>query len=254
MRSTTSVPHDPVNDSGGQESDLSACFWYMTALLGPKSQNSRSSSFSVGRTLLWYCTYMSAFKFNINAPWWHPEGSNSAIGVGGVFTDHAPASSPSWTKQDGFDPPTPSALHKNRNHQVCRKKPYIRALKRATLHGMTWYRGKYMTATQLGATAQPWSLTEPMTVQASPDTQLTGSHTSPNRRPSGKFRQNRLSFFSWNMGQLSLTKWDLFRAWLHHQPIDCACLQDTGWKLTGEWQDQQFSYLHSGAANHRGGL
>ena len=63
-----------------------------------------------------------------------------------------------------------------------------------------------------------------------------------------------MSFFSWNIGQLSLTKKDLFRAWLHQQPTDCACLQDTGWQFTGEWQNQPFSYLHSGPHNHQGGL
>ena len=70
-------------------------------------------------------------------------------------------------------------------------------------------------------------------------TNLTMSTIQPNRRPSGRFRQSRLSFFSWNIGQMNMVKWDMYRAWLHHQPVDCACIQDTGWSFTSEWQDDQ---------------
>ena len=161
---------------------------------------------------------MSTFAFNPHAPSWQPEGSNSAIGVGGVLHDSAPTSSSPWTKHDGIDPPNTQALQENRNQQGA-KLAYIRALKRATLHGMTWYRGQYMTPTQLGVKAQPWSSSEPVNIPTSPSIHLPGSHPSTNRRPSGKFRQNRPSFFSWNIGQLSLTKWDLFRLGFIANPL-----------------------------------
>ena len=172
---------------------------------------------------------MTTFAFNIHAPCWHPEGSTLAIEGGGVRTSGAPFSSSSRTKHDGSDLPRTTALQMNRNSQQHRKKAYIRALKRATLHGMT----------SVSATHEPPTYSSP---------------SSQNRRPSVRFRQNRVSFFSWNIGQLNLSKWDLFRAWLHQQPIDCACLQDVGWQFTGEWKEQQFSYIHSGAQHHRGGL
>ena len=49
--------------------------------------------------------------------------------------------------------------------------------------------------------------------------------TTSNRRRSGKSRQGRSSFFH---GTLANSVW---RAWLHHQPVDCARLQDTGWRM-----------------------
>ena len=110
-----------------------------------------------------------------------------------------------------------------------------------------------MTASQLGVNAHAWCC-NPTSVSATPEPPPYSSPLSQNRRPSVRFRQNRLSFFSWNIGQLNMSKWDLFRAWLYQQPIDCACLQDAGWQFTGEWKDQQFSYIHSGAQHHRGGL
>ena len=51
-----------------------------------------------------------------------------------------------------------------------------------------------------------------------------------------------------------MVKWDMYRAWLRRQPVDCACIQDTGWPFTSERQDDQFVYLHSGATSRRGGL
>lgn len=217
----------------------------MTTLLGPKSQSSRSYCFLVGSTLLWFCTYMSTFPFNTQATCWRPEGSTLAIKGGEVPKKEHLSSCKSWTKADGNDPPQFPALHKNDKNQVPRKKAYIKALKRATLHGVTWYRGQYMTASQLGIHTQELL---PKT------TNLPQPPGHYNKRPSGKFRQCRMSFFSSNIGQLSLAKWDLFRAWLHQQPVDCACLQDTGWNFTGEWQDSTYAYLHSGATKHRGGL
>ena len=116
---------------------------------------------------------------------------------------------------------------------------------------MTWYKRQYMTASQLGVNVNARSCNQ-ISISATPQPPAYSSPLSQNRRPSVRFRQNRLSFFSWNIGQLNMSKWDLFRAWLHQQPIDCACLQDTGWQFTGEWKDQQFSYIHSGAGSGSG--
>ena len=42
-----------------------------------------------------------------------------------------------------------------------------------------------------------------------------------------KFRQSRLAVLSWNIGQLNVVKWYMFRAWLNDQFKDCVLLHGT---------------------------
>ena len=125
--------------------------WFnLAALLGPKAQ----ALFWL--VLLWWCVSttlsMSSFQRNIHAKEWWPEGSCSSIKAGEVQTTWTPQHAAS-TKPDGTRPisvavPLPSCA------RTCapRKKAYARALKRAALRGMTWYRGRYLSAQQLGVT------------------------------------------------------------------------------------------------------
>ena len=193
-----------------------------------------------------------SFTFNIHAPPWQPEGTDSAIGVRGV-TLQTSSTPTALTKLDGQRPAPDLALPRRTSKpNAHRKKAYLKAVKRATLHGVTWYRGQYLTATQLGV--KSLSLPPP---QADSPTQPPGLQTvevRPNRQPPSAFRQGRLTYLSWNIGRLTLIKWDLFRSWLHRQTVDCVCLQDTGWDFTGEWTDQDYAYIHAGATHHRGGL
>ena len=228
----------------------------MSAQLGPKSQPSWHQSFGWRWTYPWtfLLLIMSTFVFNPHAPSWQPEGSTLAIKGGGVHNEEIPNGFTTGTKLDGIDPIHSQAQHRTQSNPLCRKRAYLKALKRATLHGVTWYKGQYMTAQQLGIRALHLSPTNLTVEPPQPRAHLPAEHWSSNRQPSCRFRQHRLSFLSWNIGQLSMLKWDMFRAWLHKQHLDCICLQDTGWQFTGEWADAHFSYLHSGATLHRGGL
>ena len=192
----------------------------MSALLGPKPQTRGCTIGSFSLVILGYFCFHMSFTFNIHAPPWQPEGTDSAIGVRGVTlqTSSTPAA---LTKLDGQRPAPDLALPRRTSKpNAHHKKAYLKAVKRATLHGVTWYRGQYLTATQLGVK----SLSLPP-FQADSPTQPPGLQTvevRPNRQPPSAFRQGRPTYLSWDIGQLTLIKWDLFRSWLHRQTVDCV--------------------------------
>ena len=91
--------------------------------------------------------YSMAFMSTLNpyATPWRPEGSDAATGVSEAQnTPHKPSSS--WAKHSGLGP-----SHDRPDVQpFSKKKSFLRALKRAQLHGMTWYKGKLYSASMLG--------------------------------------------------------------------------------------------------------
>lgn len=126
------------------------------------------------------------------------------------------------------------------------KARYIKALNRATLYGVTWYKGQWMmTARQLGV--KPHKVLSPAhrSLPRIQQKQFWLRTHSPTNSP-------RLVFA--RACTLSMVKWGLFRFWIQGQSFDCLCLQNTPWTFTGEWEDGQFAYIHAGAFNHRGGL
>ena len=201
---------------------------------GSQAPDTRGSNYLIEGVFVLIFTLMLEFPCNIHAPSWQPDGSDWTIRVGEVTSHTLPQSSHGSR-------PSQSTLRsqtKDETKPIHRKKAYIKALKRATLHGMTWYRGQFWTAGPVS-----WEL-NPRTILLHPPP------TDPRVRITGA----TISVFSWNIGQLSVVKWDMFRAWLQGPYLDCICLQATGWSFSGEWQDNDYAFVHVGAIEHRGGL
>ena len=162
--------------------------------------------------------YSMAFMSTLNpyATPWRPEGSDAATGVSEAQnTPHKPSSS--WAKHSGLGP-----SHDRPDVQpFSKKKSFLRALKRAQLHGMTWYKGKLYSASMLG-TSQ---------IETPPRALTPEKPTGP--APSGnKLKANRLSGFNWNIGALSNYKLDILKAWMIPQPLSVLTIQDTRWGFT----------------------
>lgn len=116
--------------------------------------------------------------------------------------------------------------------------------KRAILHGHTWYKGRHFSPQELGIFTPPNE--QQLTLLRTPN--------CPNQPPPppSKARRNRLTCVSWNVGALGLHKLDILRSWLCHQHIDIICLQDPHWTFDGEWQDDQYFFVHHAQDNLAG--
>ena len=177
---------------------------------------------------------------NPDAVPWRPEGSGPATRFGGA-TQFLALQHPSMAKPSGLGPTSEHLEHQNPQH---RKKSYIRALKRAHLHGHTWHRGRLLTAAMLGIDETP---------QPRPQDTLSSSQT-PNTPPPAKVRKNRLTGFCWNICSLSNYKFDILRQWMLSQHLDIMILQDTRWGFSGDWSDKHYAYIHSGSTGKTGGM
>ena len=117
---------------------------------GPKSPaKARILLIAGGFLLVFIEHYMTTL--NPDAVPWRPEGSGPATRFGGA-TQFLALHHPSMAKPSGLGPTSEHLEHQNPQH---RKKSYIRALKRAHLHGHTWYRGRLLTAAMLGIDETP---------------------------------------------------------------------------------------------------
>ena len=121
--------------------------------------------------------------------------------------------------------------------EVC-KRSFKRARHRASLHGLTWYKGRMVTASQLGVTLQPSKTV----------TQIK------NVTPSNAMKRKRLSCFSWNCNGLPPAHWDFLMQWLDNQMIDILLLQETHWPFSRDWLDGKYMMVHSGSQSKQAGL
>ena len=176
---------------------------------------------------------------NPDAVPWRPEGSGPATRFGGA-TQFLALHHPSMAKPSGLGPTSEHLEHQHPQH---RKKSYIRALKRAHLHGHTWYRGQLLTAAMMGIEE---------TSQLMPK-ETSSSSLAPNIHPPAKVRKNRLTGFCWNICSLSNYKFDILRQWMLSQHLDIMILQDTRWGFSGDWSDNNYAYIHSGSTGKTGG-
>ena len=206
---------------------------------GPKSPARERSPPLVlffATTVLYLMVFVSTL--NPNATPWRPEGSDAATGISEAH--HIPQTpSVHWAKQSGIGP-----LSTRPDVQpFSRKKSFLRALKRAQLHGMTWYRGKLYSASMLGTT------------QIDNPRQVLTNEKSTGPQPQGsKLKANRFSGFNWNIGALSNYKLDILKTWMLPQPLSILTIQDTRWGFTGDWMDDHFAYIHSGSNGWAGGV
>ena len=119
------------------------------------------------------------------------------------------------------------------------KRSYKRAQKRAMTHGITWYRGRWMTPLQLGTQYEGHRSVPPKTKNVSVST----GH-----------KRKRLSVLNWNSGGLPSADWDWLQHWLTQQSIDVITLQESHWPFSNEWQTRDFYCFHSGCSSRSGGL
>ena len=141
------------------------------------------------------------------------------------------------TKQHGWEPRKIQESHQTGFHrQVC-KRSFKRALTRARNHGITWYKGRLYTASQLG------------TQQATP-----AVPRSKNVNPPKAIQRRRLTCFSWNCNGLPPTHWDFLMMWLEQQTIDVLLLQETHWPFSSDWMSKGYMIVHSGTQTNQAGL
>ena len=120
-----------------------------------------------------------------------------------------------------------------------KKTSFQKAQRRALNTGSAIYRGRYMTAKQLGVV---W--TSPSKARAVKD------------RPQQTYTP-RIRFVTWNAG-LNLARQSELRTWLeeesHTNPVHVLCIQETHWPESREYRDGIWSCIHSGSGSKRGGV
>ena len=132
---------------------------------------------------------------------------------------------------------TPSAV--GVTHLCSRKHSFQRAQRRALDTGFAVYRGRNMTAKQLGV---EWKLNKP----ARP------------RKPTIASNHHRIRVITWNSGGLNLARQAEVRTWLAEEPpasqIHVLCIQETHWPTSCEYRDGPWTCIHSGSGNREGGV
>ena len=117
-----------------------------------------------------------------------------------------------------------------------RKRAFARAQQRARIHGATRYKGRWMSAAELGV--------EPTPTPAKP-------HASP-RKPAARFQ-----YLSWNAGGLHVSRYQELKHWLQ-QPaasqLDLIAIQETHWQGAQEYATARHYAIHSGGSKSEAGL
>ena len=117
-----------------------------------------------------------------------------------------------------------------------RKRAFARAQQRARIHGATRYKGRWMSAAELGVEPTP----TPAKPQASP------------RKPAARFQ-----YLSWNAGGLHVSRYQELKHWLL-QPaasqLDLIAIQETHWQGAQEYATARHYAIHSGGSKSEAGL
>ena len=209
---------------------------------GPKSGHSKFRGWS----LLLALTLM----VSVTTPWSGGEGGNRTMPV----TDTPDDWISNFVQQAGVKPhgmqpgmslgsiDWPSA------HTQVRKRGYKRAILRAFEQGMTWYRGRLMRLQDFHITDQLWQALH----RKAPRPVTTG-HLQDMRKCHRHHQKRRfLRVLQWNVSGLSAAKLDELRLWMQGQNIDVGVFVETRWGFTQEWEDQDWSYVHSGDSKSSG--
>lgn len=92
------------------------------------------------------------------------------------------------------------------------KRSYRRAVRRALLHGWTWYRGQILTPDHI---APDHKKAIPIDPTETPSPNYTQRHHA---------KGHKFSCFTGNASGLALDKWDIFQHWISHQDLDLSFL------------------------------
>lgn len=124
---------------------------------------------------------------------------------------------------------------RSRRFTQVQKRSYHRACKRASLHGATWYRGKYFSdidiPIHLRRKFQQGQVKTP--AQQKPVSALPASDAS------------RLKLLTWNPGGMGMGTLNELRLWLRTHPHDLVIIPETKWSFSRCWQDDRWHYIHS---------
>ena len=119
-----------------------------------------------------------------------------------------------------------------------RKRAFIRAQNRAARNGETVYRGRRVTAIQLGVQRHV----------RTPPSREQGSISCPKKA----FR-----YLCWNAGGLTMEKYQELKHWLttsEATKFHLICIQETQWSNDSEYELGHWSVIHSGSGSRSGGL
>ena len=190
------------------------------------------------------CTFGLLVGFLIMA--WHFSTQSTARGEGYVTTmgdmgaDLTNDFSDTWfsAKRHGWEPQKIyESYQTGKNREIC-KRSYKRALNRASIHGVTWYKGRLYTAHQLGVKFIFQHDVKP----------------PPNVSPPKAVQRRRLTCLSWNCNGMPPAHWDLLQMWLDSQCVDVLLLQETHWPFTRDWDSANYMMVHSGTQTKQAGL
>ena len=137
--------------------------------------------------------------------------------------------------------------------EAARKRSFRRAVHRASnsRDQATWYRGRYLTLTQLGAT----STARPVRQDGYQNKSINAKSHFP-----------RLRIITWNCGGLHDTRYREITQWLCDEyvagrPVHVMVVQETAWKQDMEYKTSttaphgpQWYVLHSGSGTAEGGI
>eukprot|EP00438_Fugacium_kawagutii_P001800 Skav235979 [mRNA] locus=scaffold592:230574:233068:- [translate_table: standard] len=155
------------------------------------------------------------------------------------------AGSPSWlplvggegpAKQHGFAPTVRYSSSGHLDMKSTCKRSVIRAYRRASLHGYAWYRGQCMTPKDFGLKHPP----KPLNRTASGGPAPVMNVHAP---------KHRLKILQWNPGGLGRERFLTFAHWCAMQHLDVVCLAETRWPFESDWEDETWTYLHSGSSD-----
>ena len=122
------------------------------------------------------------------------------------------------------------------------KRSLHRAQKRASLHGMTWYRGQCMMPQDFLNMGMP-ALATPI----QPNNAAAATTCHQQNKP-----KKRLMCMTWNGGGLASHRLYEVKQWLQIQHIQIAVIAETRWTFQSTWSDQSWHHIHSADPSHRG--
>ena len=121
-----------------------------------------------------------------------------------------------------------------------RKLSFRRAQRQALDKGSTLYRGRLMTAKQLGVE------------------KLSAKPTRSKHIPRASSHNSSIRVITWNSGGFNLARQTEVRTWLEQEsltnPTHVLCIQETHWPTTTEYRDGPWTCIHSGSGSREGGV
>ena len=109
------------------------------------------------------------------------------------------------------------------------------------MYGRALYRGKWLSARQLGVQYQ----SEPISHTVRPSVTFKGRMGQP-------LRSGRIKCMSWNSGSGNAGLFDELEEYGCAENLDLICIQETRMTLESEWSTRNYHYIHSGKERAKG--